>query len=202
MRPPPCARRLSAENPSAGGAVEWVLTEVVGSIRSETRKVSPDYVAARSRIEALHTTGKLTEAEVHGYARDRKFEETAIALSLMCGMEIDVVERALLDPGHDIALILARLAGFSSTTAKAILLLKQAGRGMSAQDLDQALTSYSRLQVETARRVLSFYRARFRATAAAGQFDYQRSPRQALLLRLFQVALLRPLHAARGLGAH
>jgi hypothetical protein len=81
-------------------------------------------------------------------------------------MEIDVVERALLDPGHEIALILCKLTGFSSTTAKAILLLKQAGRGMSAQDLDQALASYARLQIETARRVFGFYRTRFKGPAA------------------------------------
>jgi uncharacterized protein (DUF2336 family) len=158
--------RLAAENPSAGRAVETVLTEVVGGIRSETRKVSPDYAAAHSQIAALHGAGKLSEAEVHHYARERKFEETAIALSLLCGMEIDVIERALLDSNHDITLILAKLAGFSSTTAKAILLLKQAGRGMSAQDLDQALSSYARLQVETARRVLGFYRTRFKGPAA------------------------------------
>jgi hypothetical protein len=144
-----------------------VLTEVVGGIRSETRKVSPDYAAAHSEIAALHAAGRLGEAEVHRYARERKFEETAIALSLLCGIEIDVVERALLDPNHDITLILAKLAGFSSTTAKAILLLKQAGRGMSAQDLDQALSSYARLQVETARRVLGFYRTRFKGPTGA-----------------------------------
>ena len=64
-------------------------------------------------------------------------------------------------------LILAKLAGFSSTTAKAILLLKAADRGMSAQDLDQALTSYGRLHAETARRVLGFHRTRVRGPAAA-----------------------------------
>jgi uncharacterized protein (DUF2336 family) len=158
--------RLTAENPDAGTAVETVLTEVVGGIRSETRKASTDYAAARERVEALQTAGRLGEKEIYGFARERRFEETAIALSLVSGMEIDVVERALLDPGHEIALILAKLAGFSSTTAKAILLLKQAGRGMSAQDLDQALGAYTRLQVETARRVFGFYRARFRTPAA------------------------------------
>jgi hypothetical protein len=64
------------------------------------------------------------------------------------------------------ALIIAKLAGFSSTTAKAILLLRATDRGMSAQDLDQALTSYGRLQIETARRVLGFYRTRIRSTPA------------------------------------
>src|SRR5262245_27080400 len=153
-------QRLAAENPDAGGAVETVLSEVVGGIRSETRKVSTDYAAARSKVEALHQAGRLGESEVHGFARERKFEETAVALSLLCGVEIDVVERALLDPAHELALILAKIAGFSSTTAKAILLLKATDRGISAQELDQALMSYVRLQPETARRVLGFYRTR------------------------------------------
>jgi uncharacterized protein (DUF2336 family) len=158
--------RLAAENPSAGGTVETVLSEVVGGIRSETRKVSPDYAAARSRVEALYRAGRLGEPEVHGFACERRFEETAIALSLLCAVEIDVVERALLDPAHEMTLIVAKLAGFSSTTAKAILLLKAADRGLSTQDLDQALTSYRRLQVETARRVLGFYRTRLKGPAA------------------------------------
>jgi uncharacterized protein (DUF2336 family) len=160
-------QRLAAENPGAGGAVETVLSEVVGGIRSETRKVSNDYAAARAKVEALHQAGRLGEPEVHGFARERKFEETAVALSLLCGVEIDVVERALLDPAHELALIIAKLAGFSSTTAKAILLLKANDRGISAQDLDQALTSYGRLQAETARRVLGFYRTRLRGPKPA-----------------------------------
>jgi uncharacterized protein (DUF2336 family) len=158
-------QRLAAEHPGAGGAVETVLGEVIGGIRSETRKVSPDHVAARSRVEALHQAGRLGESEVHGFARERKFEETAVALSLLCGVEIDVIERALLDQAHELALIVAKLAGFSSTTAKAILLLKTTDRGMSAQDLDLALTSYARLQAETARRVLGFYRTRTKPAA-------------------------------------
>jgi uncharacterized protein (DUF2336 family) len=159
--------RLEAENPDAGGAVETVLSEVVGGIRSETRKVSTDYAAARGRVEALHRAGRLGESDVHGYARERKFEETAIGLSLLCGVEIDVVERALFDPAHEMVLIFAKLAGFSSTSVKAILLLKAGHRSMSAHDLEQALTSFGRLQVETARRVLGFYRIRLKSPIPA-----------------------------------
>ena len=94
--------RLAAEHPDADGAVETVLGEVVGGIRNETRKVSPEHVAARSRVEQLHQARRLGETEIYGFARERKFEETAIALSLSCGVELDVVERALLDlePRH------------------------------------------------------------------------------------------------------
>jgi len=159
--------RLVAENPQTGIAVETVLSEVVGGIRSEARKVSPDHAAARAEVERLRREGQLGEAEVHGFARERRFEETAIALALLCDVDSDLAERALLDPGHEMALILAKLAGFSSTTAKAILLLKAADCGMSAQDLDQALTSYARLQAGTARRVLGFHRTRLKGPAAA-----------------------------------
>ncbi len=41
--------RLAAENPAAAAAVEGVLSEVVGGIRSETRKISSHYVRGRRR---------------------------------------------------------------------------------------------------------------------------------------------------------
>jgi hypothetical protein len=71
----------------------------------------------------------------------------------------------LLDPGAEIVLILAKVAGLSATTTKAILLLRAADRGMSAKDLDQALTSFNRLQPDTAARVLGFFRTRVKNPA-------------------------------------
>jgi uncharacterized protein (DUF2336 family) len=159
--------RLTAENPAAGEALTGVLGEVIGDIQSETRKHSKDFEAARSAVEAIGRTRRLAEDDVYRFARESKFEETAVALSLICAVELDVVERLLLDPRHEVALILAKIANFSSTTAKAILLLKSADRGMSPQDLDRALLSFGRLHVETARRVLGFYHARTKGPASA-----------------------------------
>lgn len=157
--------RLAAENPAAGSAIEGVVAEIVGGIRNDARNASPDFAAAQAAVERQNRIRALGEAEVYQYARDRKFEETAIALSILCDTPIDVVERALLDPGTEIVLILAKVAGLSSTTTKAILLLRAADRGMSAQDLDKALTSFSKLQPDTARRVLGFFRTRIKGPA-------------------------------------
>jgi uncharacterized protein (DUF2336 family) len=166
--------RLSAENPQAKTTIEGVVAEVVSGMREESRHASPDFAAAQESVERQNRIRRIGEADVYEYARDRKFEETAIALSIMCDTPIDVVERALLDPGAEIILILAKVAGLSQSTTKAILLLRAADRGMSAKDLDQALTSFNKLQTDTARRVLSFFRARVKkpmpaapATAAA-----------------------------------
>jgi uncharacterized protein (DUF2336 family) len=158
--------RLSAEHPQATTAIEGVVAEVATGIREETRRSSPDFAAAQESVERQNRIRRIGENDVYEYARDRKFEETAIALSIMCDTPIDVVERALLDPGAEIVLILAKVAELSQTTTKAILLLRAADRGMSAKDLDQALTSFGKLQPDTARRVLSFFRARVKKPMA------------------------------------
>jgi uncharacterized protein (DUF2336 family) len=152
--------RLAAEHPHASTAIEGVLAEVVGGIRNDARNASPDFAAALSAVERQNRIRRIGESEIYQYAKARKFEETAIALSILCDTPIDVVERALLDPGAEIALILAKVAGLSATTTKAILLLRAADRGLSAEDLHQALTSFNRLQPDTARRVLGFFRTR------------------------------------------
>jgi uncharacterized protein (DUF2336 family) len=159
--------RLAAENPQASSTIEGVIAEVVGGIRNDARNASPDFAAAQAAVERQNRLRRIGEAEIYQYAHDRKFEETAIALSMMCDTPIDVVERALLDPGAEIVLILAKVAGLSATTTKAILLLRAADRGMSAKDLDQALTSFNRLQPDTARRVLGFFRTRVKKPTGA-----------------------------------
>ena len=115
--------RLAAENPEAASAIEGVVAEVVGGIRNEARNASPDFAAAQAAVERQNRIRRIGETEIYQYARERKFEETAIALSLLCETPIDVVERALLDPGAEIVLILAKVAGLSATTTKAIPLL-------------------------------------------------------------------------------
>jgi uncharacterized protein (DUF2336 family) len=157
--------RLVAENPQASSDIEGVVAEVVGGIRSEIRNASPAFAAAEAAVERQNRIRRIGEAEIYQYARERKFEESAIALSVLCDTPIDVVERALLDPGAEIILILCQVAGLSPTTTKAVLLLRAADRGMSAEDLDQALTSFNKLQPDTAKRVLSFFRTRTRKPA-------------------------------------
>ncbi len=157
--------RLTAENLHGTSSIDGVLAEVVGDIRDDTRKASPDFAAAQAFVEQQNRIRRIGETEIYQYARERKFEETAIALSILCDTPIDVVERALLDPGAEIVLILAKVAGLSATTTKAILLLRAADRGMSTEDLEQALSSFARLHADTAKRVLSFFRTRAKKPA-------------------------------------
>ncbi len=152
--------RLAAERPDAASTIAGIVAEIAGSIRDDARNSSPDFAKALAAVERQNRLRRIGEAEIYEYAHNRKFEETAIALSRLCDTPIDVVERALLDPGAEIVLILAKVAGLSASTTRALLLLRAADRGMSVSDLDQALATFTRMHLETARRVLSFFRTR------------------------------------------
>ena len=135
--------KLESANPQIAAAVHDAVAEVVGKLRSDLRNASTDHVTARGQVERLHQLGRLGEADVYDFARERKFEQTAVALSLLCGVPVGVVERALLDDNADMVLILVRAAQCSWTSAKAILLMQAADRGIAAQDLDRALRRFS-----------------------------------------------------------
>ena len=63
-------------------------------------------------------------------------------------------------------LILAKAAGCSWSTTKAMLIMHSAGRGLSVQDLESAATRFERLTRETARQVVKFYERRGKLAAA------------------------------------
>ena len=92
------------------------------------------------------------------YARDRKFAETAAALSLLCETPFEVVERALLDPGAELVLILAKVAGLSPATTKVVLLLRAADRGFSADAIEQHWQASSACSPRPPVACLSFFR--------------------------------------------
>lgn len=152
-------QKLAAADPTSAAAIRDVIAEIGGNIRAASRRASTDYAAARAEVEAMRQAGQLGEREVYGFADARKFEETAVALSLITGAPIDLVERAMLDDNPDMAVILAKVAGFSWSTAQCIL-LRAANRSLSVQDLDRALSGFSRLKSTTARSIIAFYDAR------------------------------------------
>ena len=156
--------KLASANPAAAAAVREVVAEIGGNIRAATRRASSDYAAARTEVEAMQQAGRLGEREVYDFADARKFEQTAVALSLITKAPIDLVERAMLDDNPDLAVILAKVAGFTWSTVQCIL-LRAANRSLSPQDLDRALSGFSRLKPATARSIIAFYDARRQGAA-------------------------------------
>lgn len=119
-----------------------------------------DYAPARASVGALHAEGKLGESELTGFAENGKFEETAVALALLCGLPIESVELAMVGDRPETVLILAKAVGLTWPTAKSLLTLRQGGQRLSAHEIEQCLGTFSRLKPATARQVLQFHRRR------------------------------------------
>jgi uncharacterized protein (DUF2336 family) len=149
--------RLVAANPQAAALIRDTVAEISGLISREVRNATPEHMEAKRAAKKRYKIRQPSEGDVHMRAHAQDFEKTVVALALFGRLPIDLVERALLDERPDMVLILAKAAGCSRTTTKAILLMQAAGRGMSDADMDQALASFDRLSEKTAKRVLEFY---------------------------------------------
>ncbi len=99
------------------------------------------------------------------FAHSLKFNETAVALSLLCSLPIEVVERALIDKNRESILILAKALNFSWTTTMSLLFLGAPNYRITAGDLDRMKIDFLKLNNETCLRVLSVYRSRKEAAA-------------------------------------
>jgi hypothetical protein len=110
-------------------------------------------------VRALHKERKLGEADVAEFAKAGKYEETIAALSTLCAVPVEVVDRLMNGERADPVLILARAVGFSWPTVRAVLNARP-GAKPSPQTLDVARENFDRLTATTAQRVVRFWQVR------------------------------------------
>jgi hypothetical protein len=77
-----------------------------------------------------------------------------------------VVERALIENNREMTLILAKALDFAWETTMSLLFLHAKNHRIAAQDLDGMREEFVRLNTQTSRSVLEFYRSRKSAAAA------------------------------------
>ena len=163
--------KLAAANPRMVSVVNAAVTDSANEISETMRAASPAFRRAKRATKRRFITRQLKETDVHKAAMGEKFEKAVAALALLGHVPVELVERALLDKSADIVLILAKAANCSRATAKALLVMSVADRGMAPRDIEAALASYDRLSVATARRVVTYYVKRYEDGAAASGFQ-------------------------------
>jgi len=152
--------KLEAEDPQNTTEIQRAVAGAAGLMQARSAAVSRDYATARAKVSALRAAGKLGEADVEAFAKAGQFEETTVALGLLCDLPVDAVERAMIQDRAETILILTRAAGLTWRSAKAVLLLRAGKGGMSAHELEQSLASYARLKLKTAQEIVRFQRKR------------------------------------------
>ncbi len=165
-------KKLAANNPAAAAEVNRVLFDLTGHKAGETPaapatpaakpSVPRDYARAKAAFEALQKSSRSIDTGIQDFCAAGKFEETVVAVSTLCQLPIDVVERTFADAhgDNDLTLLLVKAADLKWPTAKAILELRRGEGGLPPAAADIARTHFERLQIGTAKRVVRFYQVR------------------------------------------
>lgn len=156
--------RLLAMRPD----LEDGVSDVVQRASEELAKasVTHDYSLAKRLVQPLHHDGKLKEKVILGFARDKRFEEVVVALSLLCASQIDLIDRLLQGVHIDAALIPCKAAGLGWPTVKAVIQLNPFHRALADARYQRLHQDYKQLSVATAQRIIRFWQVRHKTDGA------------------------------------
>ena len=149
--------KLIAGNPELAAAIRDVVGVVAGAIQKDSREASPEYVTAARDAKRRFSGHDVTEHNVHAPARAQEFEKTVLALARLGRFPVDIVERALIDEGDDMVLVLARAAGCSWATTKELLAMYAAGRKLGPDEMARSYERFEQLSRETAQSVVDYH---------------------------------------------
>ena len=149
--------RLLAGQPDSDGVLHS-LHEAAGELARAN--AACDYSAAKRFVKPLHHDGKLKEANVLEFARDKRVEDVVVALSLLCPAPLEIIDRLMQGSHIDALLIPCKAAGFGWPTAKTVLDLSPCHRALTEERYEQMRKDYQKLSFATAQRILRFWQVR------------------------------------------
>jgi uncharacterized protein (DUF2336 family) len=160
--------RLQTANPALAGPIQEAVDGAASAVLDEVTVLARDYASALQDMRVAHAAGQLQDSEVLQLAAANDFEKTVAALALLCGLAPEAVERALCHARTDGVLVLAKAAGLSWPTAKAILRLRRAGRDMSPGEYERCEAGFAGLKAHIARQAIA---VQMKNLAAQGRFS-------------------------------
>jgi len=119
-----------------------------------------DFGEARRLIAVLNENGKLNEAALRAFARQRKYEETVAALAELSGSSLEVVRPLMQSLRDDGVLIPCKAAGLGWETVSAVLNSRFTSGSLGSHELAKAKMQFAKVTMEDARRMLRFWQVR------------------------------------------
>ena len=114
----------------------------------------------------LQKQSGISPATLVQFAKAQKLEETVVALSLLTGVAIDVIDRFLDDPSDDPILILCKAMDLDWSTTLPVLTVRHGVVQLRESRAEEANKKYRKLSTYSAQRVMRFWQAREKVAAA------------------------------------
>ena len=119
-----------------------------------------DFQAAKAFVELLREKGELSESALLEFARKRKYEEIAVALSLLSSASLEIVKPLMKSPRDDGLLIPCKAADCTWETVSAILAIKLPPGSAPKAGQEKLRIDFAKLSKPNAQRLLRFWQVR------------------------------------------
>ena len=159
------SRLLSRAPPHLFEEIRNAIATVAAGASREMSKVR-DFTAAKHLVAQLKANGRLNEATLSGFARQRKYEETVAALAELSQATIEVIRPLMQSLRDDGLLVPCRVAGLSWETTSAVLEARYSTGSMGPVELAKAKSQFAKMTIENARRLLNFWQVRSSSSPA------------------------------------
>jgi uncharacterized protein (DUF2336 family) len=155
--------QLVEADPRRADLIKSMVAQATDDLQTKARAGSSEFASAAEEVRELNAAGGLNEDQLIAFADEGSFDKVVAALSLMCDVPIGSVERAFVQKQTEQIVVIARALNISWATTLKLLLLHAGVNGTSRQQLDVTFANFFRLQPETARMAIKFYRMREKA---------------------------------------
>lgn len=153
------SRLLSRAPPHLFEEIQSAISAIAVGVEREMSGVR-DFEGAKRAIAMLKATGQLNEAALFGFAKQRRYEETAAALAALSGSTVEVIRPLMQSLRDDGLLVPCKAAQLSWETTTAVLESRFATGAMKPADLARSQGHYAHMTPENARRTLRFWQVR------------------------------------------
>lgn len=150
---------LSRAPPHLFEEIRAAIASAAASADREMSKVR-DFTAARRYVAQLTEKGELNEATLAVLARQKKYEETVVALAELSQSTIDVVRPLMQSLRDDGLLVACKAAMLGWETTAAVLECRYSTGSLGPAELAKARSQFTGMTVEKARRMLTFWQVR------------------------------------------
>jgi uncharacterized protein (DUF2336 family) len=152
-------RLLASADAERREEIQKILASVSAEIIDEDPQTQNVQDAVRL-AQMMKETGRLSEAELVRYAKQRKYHEAVAVLAAMCAVPFELIDRLMHSDRSDALLVPCKAAGLGWNAVRAMLEIKGAGGSVSESDLSNAAAEFNKLTHATAGRVLRFWQVR------------------------------------------
>src|SRR5437667_508391 len=113
--------RLEAANPQQAGEVPNAVQEATRRARSAPSAITQQTAIAHALVKSLFDDGRLDERQVAAFAEGGKFDETNASIAALANVSLSIAESMMVETRAEGVMILAKVAGMSWLTVRAII---------------------------------------------------------------------------------